>query len=50
MPLYKLQIKYISIFYKGSILWNNLENSFKNFLSKSLLKRNLKKLYINHHL
>ena len=45
IPSYRLQIKYFSIFYNGSILWNNLENSFKTYLSKSVLKR-----YINHYL
>ena len=29
IPSYRLQIKYFSIFYNISILWNNLENSFK---------------------
>ena len=46
IPLYRLQIKYFSIFYSGPILWNNLENSFKTYLSKSVIKRNLKKRYI----
>ena len=50
IPSYRLQIKYFSIFYNGPILWNNLENSFKTYLSKSVLKRNLKKRYINHYL
>ena len=45
IPSYRLQIKYFSIFYNGHILWNNLENSFKNYLSKSELKQNLKKRY-----
>ena len=42
-PSYRLQIKYFSIFYNGPILWNHLENSFKTYLSKLVLKRNLKK-------
>ena len=50
IPSYRLQIKYFSIFYNGPILWNNLENSFKTYLSKSVLKRNLKKRYINQYL
>ena len=50
IPSYRLQIKYFSIFYNGPILWNNLEISFKTYLSKSVLKRNLKKRYINHYL
>ena len=50
IPSYRLQIKYVSIFYNGPILWNNLENSFKTYLSKSVLKRNLKKRYINQYL
>ena len=51
IPSYRLQIKYFSIFYNGPILWNNLENSFKTYLSKSVLKRNLKKKrYINQYL
>ena len=50
IPSYRLQIQYFSIFYNGPILWNNLENSFKTYLSKSVLKLNLKKPYINHYL